>query len=653
MKNIIIAIIFVIPMLASAQSNTSERRRNNQDTLGAYTKNRIVAKDTTEFIKGIIVNGPLKIVATNEIYAMGNSLTAAGLYQVRLAALLGGLWHINNRGNSGEATTEMRSRFAADVITPGDANTVVILAGVNDIRRYVSDAIYSVDSIKARLQYMYTLAHNAGIKVVAVTILPFKGYVSPTPSESWSTVKQSMLELVNDWILNDALNVDYTVDAYTLLEDSENPEQLFAEYDSGDHLHLSSAGYAYLGEIIHANATWTPSSFVPTVSVSGGNVQLNQSLRSSDSAKFRHLEVGSLGIGNVDATGRLSADGMVRAKGWYSAGTGMATEMGYVAGYGWVISYDRTGDSLCPLRMWGNPILIDGPAITKDVTVGTGGLDNYITFYGNSGSNGWAGRIYSKNSDGALYFQHRNNSATYLNAMKIVGHETRFFGSANVDSMVRAKGWYSTGDGHAVEFGVTSGSGWVSSYDRTADVAMPLQLTGSSIYLNAGVTSTGNYYTTGSSFAISPSTQSAYVRQFTTDAPGHGLWRNWETVTNNTEGGDIEWRVGASQGANPSATVMHLSRDGNLQLAGLTASQILETDASKVLISSAKKTGYNLDLGASAGTVAEGNHAHTEYAAAAHNHDAGEIINIPADSTGLPTGTMWFDPATGLIHRKY
>lgn len=48
--------------------------------------------------------------------------------------------------------------------------------------------------------------------------------------------------------------------------------------------------------------------------------------------------------------------------------------------------------------------------------------------------------------------------------------------------------------------------------------------------------------------------------------------------------------------------------DNIVKLTGLTPSQIVETDASNNLVSAAKNTGYNLPLGTTAGTVAEGNH---------------------------------------------
>jgi len=49
----------------------------------------------------------------------------------------------------------------------------------------------------------------------------------------------------------------------------------------------------------------------------------------------------------------------------------------------------------------------------------------------------------------------------------------------NASGQIRAKGWYSTGAGHALEIGVGSGVGNVISYDRTAEVYMPLWIQGS------------------------------------------------------------------------------------------------------------------------------------------------------------------------------
>jgi hypothetical protein len=68
----------------------------------------------------------------------------------------------------------------------------------------------------------------------------------------------------------------------------------------------------------------------------------------------------------------------------------------------------------------------------------------------------------------------------------------------------------------------------------------------------------------------------------------------------NRTGQNFEFQIGGT----PKLTI---DTSGNLALANLTASQIVETDASKNLISAAKNSGYNLALGTTAGTVLEGN----------------------------------------------
>jgi hypothetical protein len=56
-----------------------------------------------------------------------------------------------------------------------------------------------------------------------------------------------------------------------------------------------------------------------------------------------------------------------------------------------------------------------------------------------------------------------------------------------------------------------------------------------------------------------------------------------------------------------NAEILKLRNDRAIIIDSLTASQILELDTNKVVISAAKNSGYNLALGTTAGTVAEGN----------------------------------------------
>jgi len=107
---------------------------------------------------------------------MGNSLTgASGQYGDTLQELLGNEWDVVWKGVSGNTTIQMLSRFQDDIIEPGDAAYVVILGGVNDIAGNTWEEGYRALDIQNRLQQMYTMAHNAGIKVVGLTVTPFCG----------------------------------------------------------------------------------------------------------------------------------------------------------------------------------------------------------------------------------------------------------------------------------------------------------------------------------------------------------------------------------------------------------------------------------------------------------------------------------------------
>ena len=181
-------------------------------------------------------------IPVSKIYCMGDSLTEAGVYETELVALLGSGWETINLGRSGDKTSDMFARFQADVIDRGDADYVLIWGGVVDL--------YSptTEDTETYLQAMYTMAHNTGIKVVAVNIIPLSDITDPN--------KIRLLE-INSWISVTAINVDYLVDVYTAIEDPDNPGNILPVYDSGDHVHLSNAGYTIVAETIYNAVTWT------------------------------------------------------------------------------------------------------------------------------------------------------------------------------------------------------------------------------------------------------------------------------------------------------------------------------------------------------------------------------------------------------------
>jgi lysophospholipase L1-like esterase len=94
-------------------------------------------------------------------------------------------WLVLNRGVNGERTDQIRLRFPRDVIQ-ARADLVIIVAGVNDIYQG-----RTAESVQAQLLSIYSAARDAGIPIVAGSILP---YNTATPEQN------ARMHAVNAWI---------------------------------------------------------------------------------------------------------------------------------------------------------------------------------------------------------------------------------------------------------------------------------------------------------------------------------------------------------------------------------------------------------------------------------------------------------------------
>jgi lysophospholipase L1-like esterase len=253
-------------------------------------------------IGGSIRNGEVKLgipgsinsnyfVHTLPIATIGDSISSANLWQVKLLSLLGGApWSIYLSAVSGDTTARMLARSPGEVGTVPDLSYAIYFAGINDVV-----GSKTTNEIETNLQTMYNQAKSIGAKVVAVTITPFKGNVG------WTDAKQAVLTNVNLWILNAATNIDYRINAYTNLVDPSNADTLLPAYASIDWLHLLSPGHDALASNIFSGVTWTLSTNESTLSLSGAStIYLNQSLRANDAPTFKGLHVGAK---LLDATG--------------------------------------------------------------------------------------------------------------------------------------------------------------------------------------------------------------------------------------------------------------------------------------------------------------------------------------------------------------
>jgi hypothetical protein len=136
------------------------------------------------------------------------------------------------------------NRFHHEVPTDG-ADIVIIQQGINDIIHPVGEAVNvfrpmsdlpTVEQLIDGLKAYIAQARSFGYRVYVGTLLPMGGWRTDAP------FRQEMRHAYNEFIRNTDL-IDGCIDFDKALRDPARPDWFLPEYDSGDHLHPSAAGY--------------------------------------------------------------------------------------------------------------------------------------------------------------------------------------------------------------------------------------------------------------------------------------------------------------------------------------------------------------------------------------------------------------------------
>jgi lysophospholipase L1-like esterase len=143
-------------------------------------------------------------------------------------------WEVVNQGVNAQRSDVIAARFDQDVIALKPA-VVVIIAGVNDVYQG-----RTAQHVKDQLAAMYKQAHDAGIRVIAGTIIP---YNTATPDQN------ARMHEINDWIrtLARADPGVIVVDTRAAVAAPGNPDMLVS---SPDGLHPDAAGYRKMADAI-------------------------------------------------------------------------------------------------------------------------------------------------------------------------------------------------------------------------------------------------------------------------------------------------------------------------------------------------------------------------------------------------------------------
>lgn len=207
---------------------------------------------------------------TRAIVTLGDSITAGSRSTVdanarwpdflarRLLACRRDLTVVNmgiggNRVLNEEIGPNAQSRLDRDVLAVTGAAYVILLEGINDIGfsqfepgRFPPEVLttnVSAQEIIQGYQQIIRRVHAQGLKIYGGTLTPFQGAAY---YDEAAEVKRSF---VNFWIRTSGA-FDGVIDFDAATRDPANPLRFRPEFDSGDMLHPSDAGYEAMAEAI-------------------------------------------------------------------------------------------------------------------------------------------------------------------------------------------------------------------------------------------------------------------------------------------------------------------------------------------------------------------------------------------------------------------
>ena len=144
------------------------------------------------------------------------------------------------------------ARFDRDVLAIPGVTHVVLLEGINDIgnsgreRNGVVNPSITAEELIAGYRQIILRAHERGIKVIGMTILPFEGahYFAPE--------REAIRVAVNNWIRTSRA-FDGVIDMDKVMGEPGAPARLAAAFQGGDNLHPDGRGHMRMGEAIDLN----------------------------------------------------------------------------------------------------------------------------------------------------------------------------------------------------------------------------------------------------------------------------------------------------------------------------------------------------------------------------------------------------------------
>lgn len=236
------------------------------DFTGAATMPVARVLDQWFFLSGI------EVVASPEtcgLVAFGDSLTDANLstldaqcrYPDQLARRLverraGRPAGVMNQGLGGNRILHDLSgdsglrRFDRDVLAQPGVTHVIVHLGLNDIFNWLNKPEEEVtpDEMIAGLKQLALRARTKDLRVFGGTLVPFENQAFRPAT--LKPEREKTRQAVNEWIRESGGAFDGVIDFDRAVRDPSHQTRILPEYDSGDHLHPSDAGYNKMGDAV-------------------------------------------------------------------------------------------------------------------------------------------------------------------------------------------------------------------------------------------------------------------------------------------------------------------------------------------------------------------------------------------------------------------
>lgn len=147
---------------------------------------------------------------------------------------------------------KLLDRFERDVLGRAGVTHTLILIGVNDLGRLHKGSAETPQTREAMLGnlkrgwgQLIAMAHTRGVCVLAGTLTPYGGSTLYKPDAANEADRQEL----NRW-LRSLTDIDGVADFDAAVRDPAAPARLQARFDSGDHLHLSPAGFSAMADAV-------------------------------------------------------------------------------------------------------------------------------------------------------------------------------------------------------------------------------------------------------------------------------------------------------------------------------------------------------------------------------------------------------------------